>query len=88
MSKYILKKDRDRGALNALRKANVVYIPVKNKRGLVEYRELGKDASAADIKLDCRPDIPPKAILFPQTEVLLTFKKDGRQDRRNAGEDR
>jgi sulfhydrogenase subunit beta (sulfur reductase) len=79
MSKYILKKEKVADALNALGKANVVYIPVRNKRGLVEYRELGKDASAADIKLDCRPDIPPKALLFPQTQVLFTFKKvDGK----------
>ena len=77
MSKYILKKAGIPDALNALRSASVVYIPVKNKRGLVEYRELGKDASAADAKLDCRPDIPPKGILFPQTELLLTFKKEG-----------
>ena len=38
---------------------------------------MGKDVSAADIKLDCRPDIPPKAILFPQTELLLSYKKEG-----------
>jgi ferredoxin len=79
MSKYVLKKDKVEGALNALANANVVYIPVKNKRGLVEYKELGKDASATDMKLDCRPDVPPKAILFPQTQVLFTFKKvDGK----------
>jgi sulfhydrogenase subunit beta (sulfur reductase) len=79
MSKYILKKEKVADALNALGKANVVYIPVRNKRGLVEYRELGKEASAADLKLDCRPDIPPKALLFPQTQVLFTFKKvDGK----------
>jgi sulfhydrogenase subunit beta (sulfur reductase) len=77
MSKYILKKEGIADALNALRNASVVYLPIRNKRGLVEYRELGKDASAADAKLDCRPDIPPKAILFPQTELLLTFKKEG-----------
>ncbi len=75
MSKYILKKEKVADALNALGKASVVYIPVKNKRGLVEYQELGKDASAADAKLDCKPNVPPKAILFPQTEILLTYKK-------------
>jgi hypothetical protein len=67
MSKYILKKEGIAETLDALRNASVVYLPIRNKRGLVEYRELGKDASAADAKLDCRPDIPPKAILFPQT---------------------
>lgn len=75
MSKNILKKEKIADALNALGESSVVYLPVKNKRGLVEYRELGKDASAADVRLECKPDVPPKAILFPQTEVLLTYKK-------------
>jgi len=77
MNKYILKKEKVTDALNTLGNASVVYIPVKNKRGLVEYRELGKNASAADVRLDCKPDVPPKGILFPQTEVLFTFKKMG-----------
>jgi sulfhydrogenase subunit beta (sulfur reductase) len=75
MSKSILKKDKVAEALSALSKESVVYAPVKNKRGLVEYKELGKDASTADVKLDGKPDTPPKAILFPQTELLLTYKK-------------
>jgi sulfhydrogenase subunit beta (sulfur reductase) len=77
MSNYILKKEKIADALVALRDASVVYIPVKNRRGLVHYQEMGKDASAADIRLDCRPDVPPKAILFPQTEVLLSYRKEG-----------
>ena len=77
MSKYILKKTGIAAALDELRNASVVYIPAKNRRGLVEYREIGKDVSAADIRLDCRPDVPPKAILFPQTEILLTYKVVG-----------
>jgi ferredoxin len=77
MSKYILRKEKVPDALVALGNANAVYIPVKNKRGLVEYRELGKDASPVDAKFDCRPDVPPKAILFPQTQVLFKFKKVG-----------
>jgi len=75
MSKSILKKDKVAEALSALSKVSVVYAPVKNKRGLVEYKELGKDASTADVRLDGKPDTPPKAILFPQTELLLTYKK-------------
>jgi sulfhydrogenase subunit beta (sulfur reductase) len=79
MSNYVLKKEKIEDALNALGNASVVYIPVKNKRGLVEYKELGKDASAADIVLGRKPDIPPKAIMFPQTEILLSYKKvDGK----------
>ena len=79
MSNYILKKEKIADALYALGNASVVYIPVKNRRGLVEYKERGKDASAADAKLDCKPDVPPKAILFPQTEILLSYKKvDGK----------
>jgi sulfhydrogenase subunit beta (sulfur reductase) len=79
MSNYVLKKEKIEDALNALGNASVVYIPVKNRRGLVEYKELGKEASAADIVLDRKPDIPPKAIMFPQTEVLLSYKKvDGK----------
>ena len=77
MNKYILKKEKIAEALKALATTGVVYIPVKNKRGLVEYRELGKDASVSEIKLDCKPDVPPKGILFPQTEVLFTFKEMG-----------
>jgi sulfhydrogenase subunit beta (sulfur reductase) len=76
MSKSILKKDRVAEALGALGKDGVVYAPVKNKRGLVEYKELGRDASAAEVELDGKPDTPPKAIIFPQTEVLLTYKKN------------
>lgn len=77
MSKSILRKEKVADALNALGNANLVYIPVKNKRGLVEYKELGKDANATEMKLDGRPDIPPKAIMFPQTQVLFSFKKVG-----------
>ncbi|MDD1755266.1 MAG: 4Fe-4S dicluster domain-containing protein [Methanomassiliicoccales archaeon] len=76
MSKSILRKDKVAEALSALGKQSVVYAPVKNKRGIVEYRELGKSASAAEIELDGKPDTPPKAIIFPQTEVLLTYRKD------------
>ena len=76
MSKSILKKDMVVEALSALGKDGVVYAPVKNKRGLVEYKELGRDASAAEVELDGKPDTPPKAIIFPQTEVLLTYKKN------------
>ena len=76
MSKSILKKDKVVEALGALGKDGVVYAPVKNKRGLVEYKELGRDASAAEVELDGKPDTPPKAIIFPQTEVLLTYKKN------------
>jgi len=79
MSKSILRKDKVAEALSALGKDSVVYAPVKNKRGLVEYKELGKGASLDEVKLDGKPDTPPKAILFPQTEVLLTYKKkDGK----------
>lgn len=73
---YILKKGRLAEALNALGNGNAVYIPVKNKRGLVEYKEMGKAASADEADLSGKPDSPPKAILFPQTETLLTFKKE------------
>ena len=76
MSKYTLKKEKVADALNALGSTSVVYIPVKNKRGLVEYKELGKGASTAEVELDGKPDTPPKAIIFPQTEVLLTYKKN------------
>jgi len=76
-----LKKEKVAEVLNALGDSCAVYVPVKNKRGLVEYRELGKDASTDDVNLDVKPDVPPKAILFPQTETLLTFKKvDGKID--------
>ncbi len=79
MNKHILKKEKIAEAFNALGNKNIIYVPVKNKRGLVEFKELGKHAGAEDAVLDGRPDVPPKAVLFPQTEVLLTFKKkDGK----------
>ncbi len=76
MSRSILRKDKVAEALDALGKESVVYAPVENKRGIVEYRELGRSVSAADVRLDGKPDAPPKAIIFPQTEVLLTYKKN------------
>lgn len=75
MSKSILRKDKVAEALSSLGKENVVYAPVQNKRGIVEYKELGRSVAFADVKLDGKPDAPPKAIIFPQTEVLLTYKK-------------
>lgn len=75
MSKSILRKDKVAEALSSLGKQNVVYAPVKNKRGIVEYKELGRSAAATDVMLEGKPDAPPKAIIFPQTEVLLTYKK-------------
>jgi sulfhydrogenase subunit beta (sulfur reductase) len=76
MSKSILSKGKVAEALEALGSESTVYAPFRNKRGLVEYREVGKGASARDAVLDCKPDTPPKAIIFPQTEVLLTYKKN------------
>lgn len=79
MSKHILRKDKVAEALVALGKDSTVYAPIANKRGIVEYKELGKSASPKDVRLEGKPDAPPKAIIFPQTEVLLTYeKKDGK----------
>jgi len=79
MSNGILRKDKVAEALGALEKESAVYAPVKNKRGIVEYRELGRTASAKDVRLEGKPDAPPKAIIFPQTEVLLTYqRKEGK----------
>ncbi len=45
----------------------------------MQFKELSKDAGAEDVLLDGKPDFPPKAIIFPQTEILLSFeKKDGK----------
>ena len=76
MSNNILQKQKVAEAMNALAQGSVVYIPVKNKRNLVEYKAISKEISAADARLEGKPDLPPKAILFPQTETLLTFKRE------------
>ncbi|HTY46135.1 MAG TPA: 4Fe-4S dicluster domain-containing protein [Methanomassiliicoccales archaeon] len=77
MNNHILKKEGIADAIKALGKDHAVYVPVENKRGLIEFKELGKGVSVGKMKLDRKPDTPPKAVLFPQTELLLTYKKVG-----------
>jgi ferredoxin len=78
MDRFILKKEKLAGALRKLGKDSEIYLPFENERGLVEYRELDDSIEFDRVMLGCKPDVPPKGILFPQSEVLLRYRKQGK----------
>jgi ferredoxin len=73
MEQKILKKDEVEKLYNELAREYNVYAPIK-KKGNISFEKIEK---AEDIVLDyLNSKIPPKSILFPQTEVLFEYTLD------------
>lgn len=73
MEQKILKKDEVEKLYNELASEFNVYAPIK-KKGNISFEKIEK---AEDIMLDyLNSKIPPKSILFPQTEVLFEYTLD------------
>jgi ferredoxin len=73
MEQKILKKDEIEKLYNELAREYNVYAPVK-KKGNISFEKIEK---SEELVLDyLNSKIPPKSVLFPQTEVLFEYKLD------------
>ncbi len=77
--RYILYKDHLRGFLRKLGRMGSLIAPVSTLQGDVLLQEVDS-VDSFDIELSTQPQNSPKAIIFPQYEVLFeyTIDKDGR----------
>ncbi len=74
-NKILLKKDIGK-LYNALVKDYTFYAPV-NEKGNVAFRKI---ENPEDIDLDfLNSKVPPKEILFPETEVLFEYRYEGKE---------
>jgi len=74
---YVLDKKNLGEFLKGLLGSHKVFAPVANERGTVEYGHLNDEKSISRINLECLPQSSPKKVLLPQSEVLLTWKRNG-----------
>jgi len=70
MDKMVLSKTNLQKFIDELIKKNKVFAPIKNNETII-FNQIKK---ASDISLDyCNSEVPPKALLFHQTETLFKF---------------
>jgi sulfhydrogenase subunit beta (sulfur reductase) len=79
MEKYILDKNKLREFVSKLRTKYSVYAPMEVKGGEVDFALLNSPDEIDKARLDCRTQSSPKKFLLPQREVLLRFKKKGKE---------
>jgi sulfhydrogenase subunit beta (sulfur reductase) len=73
MKSYTIKKDKVSDFISHLIKKNIVWGPVKQDDTII-YKQIN---TPQEITLDfLKVKIPPKTIVFPQTETLVRFHKE------------
>lgn len=79
--RYLLKKDHLPALLRRLGKTNRLVAPVKNRQGDTLFAEVS-GAELAAIDLDNQAQGSAKPFLFPQQEILFTYRTDAAADYR------